>query len=554
MLLRHWDSPPRSNGLLQQFSNHSRATSSNVHVVAGEALTQMGGGGGGAHYDWHSDNHARTTPALSRRMDPPRHLPYPTTTSPSVVPRSTVVGHTFGEREEDEDAFDREHLSVTPQHNDVVATPRVFSPPDTHHRSTTNSPQQHVEYLVPQPDVVTVSNELPGGAYASLREDMLHRADPIGAVPTIVSPSQSAFSPPPRAPTQQPFHQRLEQQYPPLYEAPSETSRHHRGAPPMSLPRAPSRDSLDDETIEQGLSRMPSNVTSAAGGLHRSSPQSSIHPLQGAIMDFHGIPIPVPVALATGCSPSSLATGINGAAVPANRSPASQIPFQQQRPSRFLSAIVEAVALRKHAKLVPSIPLEVIHAFDSIVRDGAYFVKYTSGSAPHERFFQVRFVDVPGRAPEPCISWGVHRTSWSAKGVVNLAAIKRVSRGTTTRAFKRQLIDDRRIRGPMIGGPHRAVLPTTHAFWIDLHHNAAAAHEEDDAANNEPLSLLSLNTEVFSAWLTFLSFVITIGLNEAEDVAGYVAGAEEVRTLDGGDDGRCSSQGGRLTPQSTALA
>jgi hypothetical protein len=212
-------------------------------------------------------------------------------------------------------------------------------------------------------------------------------------------------------------------------------------------------------------------------------------------------------------------------------------------------ALVEAVALRKRARLVPTIPQEVIHAFDSVVRDGAYFIKYNTASAPHERFFQVRFVDVQGHAPEPCISWSAHRTSWSAKGIINLAAIKRVGRGTSTKAFARQLIDDRRIRGPMIGGPHRAVLPTVHAFWLELNPQLIEGGVGGDEASSDALSLLSLHTEVFHAWTSFLNFLTLITPDDVVDDGSAMdvhGAATPVHTT---DDGRCSS-GRAETPQS----
>jgi hypothetical protein len=329
-------------------------------------------------------------------------------------------------------------------------------------------------------------------------------------------------------------------QYPPLYDTPSRTTTPAKEAPmyrtstaaaltdrpPPSMPRQQSHDSLDD-AIENGLSRVASTLT--ANG-HNRNP--SVPP--GSVMDFHGIPIPVPAALVGGAANHSSTSG----RLSATRSPAAQLPFHQQRASRFLMAVVEAVALRKQARLVPLIPIEVIVAFDSVVRDGAYFVKYTSGSAPHERFFQIRFVDVQGRSPEPCISWSVHRTSWSAKGILNLAAVRRVTRGVGTKAFRRQQVDDRRIRGPMIGGPHRAVLPTTHAFFIDLVDGVSAPGDlEEDGGTTEPLSLLSLNSEVFEAWLTFLNFVISIGT--ADDEGSYE------------DDGRGSSRSHGGTPHSS---
>lgn len=213
-------------------------------------------------------------------------------------------------------------------------------------------------------------------------------------------------------------------------------------------------------------------------------------------MDFNGIAVPLPPALALGQSE----------VVPAARSPSLQLPYRQHRPSKFLAAIVEAVALRKGATVVDAIPPNVVEAFDSVVRDGAYFIKYSTTGAPHERFFQIRFVDVAGKLPEPCLSWSVHRNSWAAKGVINLASLKQVVAGAGTAAFRKSLIDERRIHGPMIGGPQRAILPVSFAFSIQFIGGTDATEDS--------LSLLSLNADVFDAWLLFLTFLTRIGARD----------------------------------------
>ncbi|CUF44233.1 Hypothetical protein, putative [Bodo saltans] len=538
---------------------------------------------------------------------------------------------------DDDDAFDRDHVNVTPSRRELsslqqlqqvpYATPRVFSPPTTTSApggaSSSLSPDGKGPYLIPQPDaVLCVEDELPGGAFASLRDDLIRghmhpyprqelQAAEIsyqsrsshGTATTTQPISSSAAamvsSPPPRIPpggggvtsptssqqsfgaihvgggsrSRQAIQQQHQEQYPPLYNnvtpraiTPSKEQPPpiHRTAtqpavvPPAttnSLSRPRSYDSLDD-AIENGLSRVASNLTATAnsggGASHRHSslpPGGGGGSALGAMMDFHGIPIPVPSALVGGdrvihSHPHHQNTAGTYAhsqqqLLPATRSPASQLPFHQQRASAKNYRHHLRVALRKQARLVPLIPIEVVVAFDSVVRDGAYFVKYTSGSAPHERFFQIRFVDVQGRNPEPCISWSVHRTSWSAKGVLNLAAVRRVVRGVGTKAFRRQQVDERRIRGPMIGGPHRAVLPTTHAFSIDLVDGAMSPNGGlEEGGGSEPLSLLSLNSEVFEAWLTFLNFIIDIGTADDEGL------------LNGGDDGRESSSHSRGTPHS----
>ncbi|KAG5494006.1 hypothetical protein JKF63_01839 [Porcisia hertigi] len=70
----------------------------------------------------------------------------------------------------------------------------------------------------------------------------------------------------------------------------------------------------------------------------------------------------------------------------------TQMPSLQ--PSGFLQRVISAVAYYRGVPPPPSVPREVILAFDEYVSPGSMMLKFIAHGSPHSRFFVIRFLDV----------------------------------------------------------------------------------------------------------------------------------------------------------------
>ncbi|CAJ1992619.1 hypothetical protein conserved [Leishmania donovani] len=188
------------------------------------------------------------------------------------------------------------------------------------------------------------------------------------------------------------------------------------------------------------------------------------------------------------------------------------------QPTGMLRRVIAAVAYYRGVPPPPSVPPEVILAFDEYVSRGSVMLKFASRGPPHQRFFAIRFLDVMagsirlgcGRAYDQrpsilhaVLSW--YRSASSRRMIRFLPLhdlIEVKADGADHRYVRRRTVQPGLLRGPRSG------LVTTYVradFIVQFRFCSRLSRAE------ETLALMAENRTQYLAWLVVGSFISQIG-------------------------------------------
>lgn len=194
----------------------------------------------------------------------------------------------------------------------------------------------------------------------------------------------------------------------------------------------------------------------------------------------------------------------------------ARIPSLQ--PTGLLRRVVAAVAYCRGVPPPPSVPPEVILAFDEYVSRGSVMLKFTSRGPPHQRFFVIRFLDVvAGSVRVGCeraydqgpntlhavLSWYRNASSRHMIRFLPLHDLIEVKAdGTDHRYVRRRTVQPGILRGPRSGFVTKYVRAE---FVVQFRFCSRLSRAEDT------LALMAENRTQYLAWLVVGSFISQIG-------------------------------------------
>ncbi|GET92336.1 hypothetical protein, conserved [Leishmania tarentolae] len=188
------------------------------------------------------------------------------------------------------------------------------------------------------------------------------------------------------------------------------------------------------------------------------------------------------------------------------------------RSSGLLRRVIAAVAYYRGVPPPPSVPPEVILAFDEYVSHGALMLKFTSCGPPHRRFFVIRFLDVAagslqvsgGRAYDQgpgvlhaVFSWYRNATSRHMIRFLPLHDLIEVKADGTDHPYvRRRTAQPGILRGPRSGFVTKYVRAK---FIAQFRFRSRLSRAE------ETLAVMAENRTQYLAWLVVGSFISQIG-------------------------------------------
>ncbi|AIN97739.1 hypothetical protein LPMP_202430 [Leishmania panamensis] len=188
------------------------------------------------------------------------------------------------------------------------------------------------------------------------------------------------------------------------------------------------------------------------------------------------------------------------------------------KPTGLLRRIIAAVAHYRGVPPPPSVPSEVILAFDEYVSSGSTMLKFIPHGPPHPRFFVIRFLNVMaglmrsggGRAydQEPSVLYAVlswYRTLSSRRMIRFLPLhdlIEVRASGTDHQYVRRRTVQPGILRGPRSGFVTNYVRAD---FILQFRFCSRLSQAE------ETLAIMAANRAEYLAWLVVGTFISQIG-------------------------------------------
>ncbi|KAG5467914.1 hypothetical protein LSCM4_01000 [Leishmania orientalis] len=194
----------------------------------------------------------------------------------------------------------------------------------------------------------------------------------------------------------------------------------------------------------------------------------------------------------------------------------AQVPPLQ--PTGFLRRIIAAVAHFRGVPPPPSVPPEVILAFDEYVSRGSMMLKFVPSGPPHQRFFVIRFLEVVAGSSR----FGGGRAHYQAPGLLQAVlswyrsvSSRRMIRflplhdlvevkadGTDHEYVCRRMVQPGIVRGPRSG----FVTSYVRADFILQFRFCSRLSQAQEA-----VALMATNRTQYLAWLVVGSFISQIG-------------------------------------------
>ncbi|KAG5468313.1 hypothetical protein LSCM1_02293 [Leishmania martiniquensis] len=197
--------------------------------------------------------------------------------------------------------------------------------------------------------------------------------------------------------------------------------------------------------------------------------------------------------------------------------PQMSVKVPSLQPIGFLRSIIAAVAHFRGVPPPPSVPPEVILAFDEYVSRGSLMLKFIPSGPPHSRFFVIRFLAVAAGSshldgewapnegssvPQAVLSW-YHRAS--SRHMIrflplhDLVEVK--AEGTDHRYVSRRMVQPGILRGPRSRFVTRYVRAD---FLLQFRFCSRLSQAQ------ETLALMAANRAQYLAWLVVGSFISQI--------------------------------------------